>query len=92
MMSWQSVAGIVAATFAGCAGVITWLDARAKRMLSEATDDLRQRVNALETRVQTLENGNKEARIQINKAMVLAAKGGYDDIVGFLEAADASLH
>lgn len=93
LMSWQSVAGIVAATFAGCAAVITWLDARAKRMLSEATEELRERVTKLETRVTTLEEDKSEARGHLNKGMLAVAMSRpSDEILGHLEAADLALH
>jgi len=92
MMSWQSVAGIVAATFAGCAAVITWLDNRAKKMLAEATTDLKVEMEELKKRVTVLENGNRSARTKLNKAMIRAARAGDEEMLALLEAADADLH
>jgi len=93
LMSWQSVAGIVAATFAGCAAVITWLDARAKRMLSEATAELKDRITRLEDRVSSLEADKSESRGHLNKGMLAVAMGRPpEEILGHLEAADLALH
>lgn len=92
MITWQALSGIVAATFAGCAVVITWLDKRANNMLQTATSDLRGEIDELKTRVTHLENGNREARGHINKALIAAARLGNEDIVQLLEAADVALH
>lgn len=83
---------IIGAIFLGLAAVITWLDARAKRLLNDATASFQADIDSLKRRVSALEEGQTAARGHIDDAIVMAAKAGQEDIVKCLRQAQTALH